>query len=127
MKHQLKFKRCAPSQRVRQLVQHSIARLDEVLPSGSSAAHLRVFVEKNPTRTLYRVSLTLNVPGRTLAAQEERHDVLEAVREAFAELERQLRRHMEKLTRSDTYKRPARREQLRRKKTGVIPTGERPS
>jgi len=34
---------------------------------------------------------------------------------------------MEKLTRSDTYKRPARREQLRRKKTGVIPTEERPS
>jgi ribosomal subunit interface protein len=125
VKHNLEFKNCTPDRRVRQFVEASIARLDEVVNSRSSAVFLRVFVEKNAVRALYRVSLTLNVPGRTLAAQEERHDLLETLREAFMELERELRKHKEKLTHSDTYKRPARRPQLRRQKTEAVPHEQR--
>ena len=54
-------------------------------------------VEKNAARTLYCVSLTLNVPGRTLAAHKERPDFREAVREAFTEIERAFTKHKEKL------------------------------
>src|SRR5262245_6351805 len=60
-----------------------------------------------------------------LAAQEERHDVEEAVREAFVEIERQLEKHKETLSHSYIYKRPARREELRRQKAEAFPAEER--
>jgi RNA polymerase sigma factor (sigma-70 family) len=125
VKHNLEFKNCTPDRRVRELLEESIARLDEVLNFRSSAVFFRVFVEKNAARTLYRASLTLKVPGRTLAAQEERHDLLGAVREALMELERELRKHKERLTHSDAYKRLARRQQLRRQKTEPVPNPQR--
>jgi RNA polymerase sigma-70 factor (ECF subfamily) len=110
---------------VRRLVEQQIQRLDELSKSGLSPLFLHAFVEHNATRSLYRVSLALNVAGRVLAAQEERHDAVEAVREAFSEIERQFRRRKEKLTHVDAYKRPARRKQLRRDKAEAIPTKER--
>jgi ribosomal subunit interface protein len=120
MKYRLTFRHCTPSERIRQLVEQSVRRIEQALTFGSSPVFLHVFVEHNAPRSLYRVSLALNVAGRALAAQEERHDAVEAVREAFGELERQLRRRKEKLTHSDTYKRPARRKQLRRKQAEAI-------
>ena len=47
-------------------------------------------------RTLYRVSLTLDVPGRTLAAHEERPSLPEAVRDALTEFERALRQYKDR-------------------------------
>jgi ribosomal subunit interface protein len=125
VKLNVKFKHFVPSQRVSQLVKQSAARLSKVLNSGSSVVLLRVFVEKNAAHNLYRVSLTLSTPGRTLASQEEGYDLTEAVREAFAELERQLHRHKEKLTHADSYKRPARRKQLRSLTKEAAPIGMR--
>jgi ribosomal subunit interface protein len=126
MRHNLEVKDSGPSLRMRQLVEESIARLDRLVPTfPSEAVFLRVFVEKNATRALHRVSLTLDVPGGTLATQEERHDAEEAIREAFAEIERQLIRHKDRLANSDVYKRRERRENLRRKKVEAIPTVER--
>jgi ribosome-associated translation inhibitor RaiA len=60
---------------------------------------VRLLIEENAARTLHRVSLTCEAPGRTLAAREERHDAEDAVREAFAEIERQLERQREMLNR----------------------------
>jgi ribosomal subunit interface protein len=98
---------------MQRLVEESIARLDRLVPNfPSDAVFLQVFVEKKAARTLYRASLTLHVPGRTLATQEERHEAMEAIREAFAEIERKLTKHKERLTHSETYKRPARRVDL---------------
>ena len=71
------------------------------------------------------IAVILDVPGGTLATQEERHDAEEAIREAFAEIERQLIRHKDRLANSDVYKRRERRENLRRKKVEAIPTVER--
>jgi RNA polymerase sigma factor (sigma-70 family) len=65
------------------------------------------------------------VPGRMLVAQEERHDAEEAVREVFVEIERQLEKHKETLSHSYLYKRPARREELRRQKAEAVPVEER--
>src|SRR5215510_11383633 len=81
-----------------------------------------------PYTTLFRslhVSLTCDVPGRMLAAQEERRDAEEAIREAFVEIERQLEKHKETLSHSSLYKRLARREELRREKAEAFPTEER--
>jgi RNA polymerase sigma factor (sigma-70 family) len=60
-----------------------------------------------------------------LAAQKERHNAEEAVREAFVEIERQLENHKETLSHSSLYKRPARREELRRQKAEAFPAEER--
>jgi ribosomal subunit interface protein len=122
MQHYLTIAHATRSQRerIRQLVKQSIARLDKVLNNRSSAALLHVVVDENRVRKLYRALAILNVPRGTLATEEERHDVTEAVREVFEEIERQLRRHLDKLARSHTYKRKARREQLRRRKVQAV-------
>lgn len=123
--HRLTFKHCTPSPRVRALVGESIQRIDEVVTARFRPVFLHVFVEKNPKRHLYRASLVLNAAGHAIAAQEERHDAAEAIREAFAELERELRKHKEKRAHADTYKRPARRQQLRRQQTEALPAVQR--
>jgi len=123
--HRLEFKDWEPGARVRELVDRSIARIDRLVASFSwEPVSLRVFVERNDVRTLCRVSLTLDVPGRTLAAQEERHDVEDAIHEAFAEIERQVDKHREAQRGDDAYTRPARRAHLRSHKP-AIPSGGR--
>jgi RNA polymerase sigma-70 factor (ECF subfamily) len=123
--HRLTFKRYTPSPRVRALVGESIQRIDEVVNGRVRPVFLHVFVEKNPKRHLYRTSLVLSAAGRAIVAQEERHDAAEAIREAFVELERELRKHKEKRAHADTYKRPARRQQLRRQQAEALPAVQR--
>jgi ribosomal subunit interface protein len=126
MKHNLEFKNFSPNHRLREQVEELIAHIDRHAPSfPADAVFLRFFIEENAKRKLYHVSLTCDVPGRTLAAQEERHDAIEAVRAAFDEIERQIEKHKEMLTGSYLYKRPARREALRRVKAEAIPEEER--
>jgi ribosomal subunit interface protein len=126
MKHSIEFKSFSPNHRLREQVEEWIAHIDRHAPNfPADAVFLRLFIEENARRKLYHVSLTCDLPGRTLAAQEERHDVMEAVRAAFAEIERQIEKHKEMLSGSYLYKRPARREALRREKAEVIPDGER--
>ena len=126
MRRKLEFKNFSPSHRLRELVEELIARLDRhALHSPADTPFLRLFVDENAARKLYHVSLTCDVPGRMLAAQEERHNAEEAVRDAFVEIERQLEKHKETLSHSYLYKRPARREELRRQKAEAFPAEER--
>jgi ribosomal subunit interface protein len=126
VRRNLEFKNFSPGHRLRELVEELIARLDRHAPnSPADTIFLRLFVDENAARKLYHVSLTCDVPGRMLAAQEERHDAEEAIREAFVEIERQLEKHKETLSRSYLYKRPARREELRRQKAEAFPAEER--
>jgi ribosomal subunit interface protein len=123
MPHAVEFKGWTPLPVERELLEQKIAQFErwvDRLPLDNAA--LRAVVEKNDVRTLYRVSLTLDVPGRTLAAQDERHDIAEAAREAFAELERQLAKYEERRRHDDEYKRPERRAQLRQLK--ITPTAK---
>jgi len=126
VRRNLEFKNFSPSHRLRELVEELIARLDRHAPhSPADTIFLRLFVDENAPRKLYHVSLTCDVPGRMLAAQEERHDAEEAVRKVFVEIERQLEKHKETLSHSSLYKRPARREELRRQKAEAFPAEER--
>jgi ribosomal subunit interface protein len=126
VRRKLEFKNFSPSHRLRELVEELIERLDRHAPhSPDDTILLRLFVDENAPRKLYHVSLTCDVPGRMLAAQEERHDAEEAVRKVFVEIERQLEKHKETLSHSYLYKRPARREELRRQKAEAFPTEER--
>jgi ribosomal subunit interface protein len=125
VRRNLEFKNFSPSHRLRELVEELIARLGRHAPhSPADTIFLRLFVDENAPRKLYHVSLTCDVPGRMLAAQEERHDAEEAVRKVFVEIERQLEKHKETLSHSYLYKRPARREELRRQKAEAFPVEE---
>jgi len=127
MLHNLEFKNFTPNPRLRGLVEELVGRLDRHTPDLSEdAVFLRLFVDENAARRLYHVTIVCGLPRRRrLATQEERHDADEAVRAAFAEIERQLEKHKEMMNHSHLYKRPARREELRREKTAAILAEER--
>jgi ribosomal subunit interface protein len=98
VRHNLEFKNFAPSPRLRELVEELIARLDRRAPHAPpDTIFLRLFMDENAARKLYHVSLTIDAPGGMLAAQEDRHDPEEAVREAFVEIERQLEKRKDML------------------------------
>jgi ribosome-associated translation inhibitor RaiA len=116
MRYSVEFKHFDPPPALTALIDRAVAGLERHAPDMGPDAFLRLFIAQNDARTLYHVSLRLTVPGRTLATQEERHDPEEAVHAAFAEIERQLLKWKEHVRDSWEYKRPARREELRRLK-----------
>jgi RNA polymerase sigma factor (sigma-70 family) len=67
----------------------------------------------------------LELPGKSLAAKEERHKVEAGIRDAFVEIERQLRSFKTTLRREHLWKRPARREKTRQKKIDAVPFQQR--
>jgi ribosomal subunit interface protein len=85
-----------PSPRLRELAEELVGRLDRHAPNfPEDTVFLRLFVDENAARRFYHVSLVYDLPGRRLAAQEERHDAWETIREAFTEIERQLEKYQE--------------------------------
>jgi ribosome-associated translation inhibitor RaiA len=90
----IEFKGLAPQIQTQNLIKELITKLEKKTKRFSpDEMFLRLLVEENSPRKLFRVSITLKVPQKTLAAQEERHDLEESVREAFAEIERQVEAH----------------------------------
>ncbi|HXG50186.1 MAG TPA: sigma-70 family RNA polymerase sigma factor [candidate division Zixibacteria bacterium] len=59
-----------------------------------------------------------------MATKEERHELTECLREAFAEIERQLDAYRAALRRERLWKRPTVRERLRRSKIAAAPVGQ---
>ena len=120
MKYTVEFKDWTPGAEARELVEAEFRRLQRLIrkiPEESRSA--RVVVDRNRTRTLYRVTITVGLPGPNLATREERHDLREAVHDAFAEIRRQVEKYREKVTHVYEQKRPARRERLRRLRVGA--------
>lgn len=113
MKTNIEFKQFEPRNGTRELIDQLIKKVEKRIKKfPENAVFLRVLVEHNATRKRYPVSITLEVPGKTLATKEERHDLDETLRDAFAEIERQLDRYRGKLY-GEQWKRPARREKIR--------------
>ena len=126
MKHGVEFRNLETVARLRQLMERFTARLERQFPHvAPDALFLRGVVEKHPVRALYRVSLVLNLPRRTLVAPEERTEAEPALREAFAEIGRQAARHQAFLRREHLWKRPARREERRQQRAARAPPDER--
>ena len=125
MTHTLAFKDGEPDERVRRLVDELAAKLERVVgEQPPDAVSLRVVLE-NFAHARCQVSATLTLPSGVLTAHEEGHRVGEAVRDAFAELQRQLEKHKAKVQHSDVYKRRARREQAKRQKLEALPAETR--
>jgi ribosome-associated translation inhibitor RaiA len=116
MRHNIEFKGFEPQESIGKLIEDLTKKLEKRAGRLSSeVVFLRVLVERNSVRKLYHASLTLELPGKTLASKEEKHDLEATLRDAFAEIERQLEKYIAKVRR-DHWKRPARREQIRQMK-----------
>jgi ribosomal subunit interface protein len=127
MRHKIEFLHFEPDERVRKLVDELIARLEKLIKDfDQETVFLRAVIEENPVRTLYHVSITLDLPGKTLAAKAEHHDVVRTLRDAFNEIERQVKKFKADLRGEQYWKRHTRREEVRRKKkVESVPTEER--
>ena len=126
MKRIVEFKDWTPEPDVPQLLDGEIDRIQRLVRGlRTESLVLRVVVDRNQPRTLYRVTIRMELPGPDVSSSEEHHDLKEAVHDAFAEIRRQIEKHRRKLTHTDEYKRPARRDRLRRLRAGVEPARQR--
>jgi ribosomal subunit interface protein len=115
MKCNIEFKGFSPQNEIQEVIGEMIAKLEKRTKRfPRDVLYLRLMVEENDSRTLYRVSITLELPEKTLAPKEERHDLTEAIRDAFAEIEEQLEAHKARLRGEHRWKRRTRRVELRR-------------
>lgn len=132
MKRIVEFKDWTPEPDVNELVEAEIDRIERLVRGlRTESLVLRVVVDRKRPRTLYRVTIRMELPGPDVSTSEERHDLKEAVHDAFAEVRRQIEKHRRKLTHTFEYKRRTRRDRLRRLRAGIEParrrrpTGER--
>jgi ribosome-associated translation inhibitor RaiA len=120
MKYNAEYKDFDPAPETVKLIEESARRIEKKAARfPPDLLFMRIMIEANPVRTLYKLSITLPLPEKTLATREERHDVNEAIRDAFAEIERQLDGHKAALTHERLWKRQARRAKLREAKAAA--------
>lgn len=98
MQRLIELKHVGPKAHVRHLVEELIDRLEGKLQHfRQEAVSAHVVFDENGTHKLYRMSLTCHVPGHVIAAHEENRDSGKAIRKAFAEVERQLKKRTDVL------------------------------
>lgn len=116
MKYRIDFRHIDKDEResLRSLVDERIAHLEKRI-SAFSDKDLRLHgaVQQHAGQTLYRVGLSLHLPGRILSVEEESENASTAITEAFAELERQAQRHKSKIRHEHLWKRKSRRRELK--------------
>jgi RNA polymerase sigma factor (sigma-70 family) len=124
MKHQLEFKGFEPTDEIRRLIEGRIAHFHQIARGlRGDSLFLRCAVEGVSAHKLFRVSVTLEVPQKALAAKEEAHDPETAIRSAFQEIERQLEAYKSAIRGEHWWKRVERRRELERRKTGKTRIG----
>ena len=91
MKRLFEIKHIGPRTQVQALLTHLSDRLEEKLRHfPPDAVTLHVLFDESGSRKLYRAAVTCHVPGHTVAAHEEHRTAGRCIRDAFAELARQL-------------------------------------
>src|SRR5437868_11990611 len=109
MKHNIEFKGFEAKAEVQKLIDRLIRSIERKSRNFSpDEVMLRVAIDGNQAHGRYRISVTLAVPGKTLAAGVETHEVEAGVRQAFAEIETQLADHKAALQGERLWKRLAR-------------------
>jgi ribosomal subunit interface protein len=106
MQRNIEFRDFEPPKQVRTVIDRLASKLEKNTRTFS-AVYLKLMVDHNSARTLYRVSLTLDVPRKTLAAKEEQHDLQAGAKAAFEEIERQFEKY--KANRRKPYRQPQRK------------------
>lgn len=91
----IEVKHVGPRKHVQKLLEELIDRVEDKLQGvPRDATSMHVVFEENTAHKLYRISLTCHVPGHLVAAREEGHKPGLIIRDAFAELERQLEKQL---------------------------------
>ena len=109
----IEFKTLGPEKEIQKLIQELITKIERKAKGFSPyVPFFRLLVEENLVRSLYHVSITLELPEKKLAAKEERHDLKETIRDAFTEIERQLDAHKRTLRGERLWKPRAKREEI---------------
>jgi ribosome-associated translation inhibitor RaiA/DNA-directed RNA polymerase specialized sigma24 family protein len=122
MKHTIEFKDCEASAADRKVIEDLIKRLDRKTRIFSpDEVFLRLKVEHNQAHKLYSVVLTLDLPGKILAAREQKRQAEPAIRTVFAEIDRQLAEYKAALRGEHFWKRLTRLEELRQLQTKAAP------
>jgi ribosome-associated translation inhibitor RaiA len=126
MKPIVEFKDWTPEPEVNELLEAELDRIQRLVRGlRTESLVLRVVVDRNEPRTLFRVTIRMELPGPDVSASEERHDLKEAVHDAFAEIRRQVEKYRRKLNHTFEYKRRSRRDRLRRLRAGIEPAKRR--
>lgn len=127
MKHNVEFKgfdqkdSSEREAKILRLIEEKVSRLDKRVERFTpDEVFLRVLVESFGHKN-YDVSLTFEVPRKTLAAKEDSRELESAIRGAFAEIERQFEAYRTTMRGEPDWKRVARRAELRRKKIEAVP------
>ncbi|TCK18758.1 ribosomal subunit interface protein [Thiogranum longum] len=110
---------------LRNQIDERIAHLEKRISTFSNKdLRLHGAVQKHGGKELYRVGLSLHLPGRILSAEEEAENAVTAITEAFSELERQALRHKSRIRHEHLWKRKSRRRELHdsKAKTGTDAT-----
>jgi ribosome-associated translation inhibitor RaiA/DNA-directed RNA polymerase specialized sigma24 family protein len=119
MQHAVEFKNVEPTPDIKNRIETLVARIRKKTQSlAPDPVFLTCAVEQVPVHKLFRVSITLDVPQKTLAAKEEAHDADAAIRAAFEETERQLDAYKASLREEQWWKQTHKRKELRRLKIG---------
>src|SRR5215510_690763 len=98
MQRNIEFRDLESTRRVKTLIDRLASKLEKNNRTFSTdAVYLRLIVEHNSARSLYSVSITLDIPRKTVAAKEVRHDLQVGIKATFEEIERQLEKHKDNL------------------------------
>ncbi|HUO34347.1 MAG TPA: HPF/RaiA family ribosome-associated protein [Candidatus Acidoferrum sp.] len=85
---------------------HHIEKLNRILKHyGQDAVQLHASLEKQPRTSQFEVALNLTLPTGALYASAVGADVRSGTKAAFAELERQVKKHQQKVRKDYLWKR----------------------
>ena len=131
MRHHISFKGVDKKSKgeIKDIISKYKDQLVHILGSlKDSDVSLRGVLEKHGTRELYRFLLHLHLPRRkVLSVHEEGDNVRQVIKEAFAELERQVTRVKSRIKNEHLWKRKARRKALRYQNKGAVVEEQAPA
>lgn len=122
MKYRIDFRNVNKATRATlcNLIEEHIAHLEKRINTfANKDLRLHGAVQKHGGQELYRVGLSIHLPGRILSAEEEAENATAALAEAFSELERQALRHKSRIKHEHLWKRKSRRRELRARKAAT--------
>ncbi len=111
MKIAISYKHIELREPVEEQVGHSLSKLGKLLKRYSAdLVQLHGGFEKHPRKEEYSFSLNLSLPTGALHATGIGADVRSSVKQAFVELESQVKKHQSRLRKDYEWKRKRRRE-----------------
>ena len=100
-------------QRAPEVIEEEVRQLEpHLVRFRENLVRLEVVASQTRGKTRIKVSLRLQLPSGVIAAQEEGFEIEPVLRKAFADLRRQVDRHVARLKHEPEYKRPARRRRI---------------